>query len=150
MNTVQDQIINIIKDTVEKSGCDLVELQCFLRGKHPTIRVFIDRSGGINVNDCQSISRTILDTFDREGLTIANYRLEVSSPGVTRPLKIEKDFVRNIGRNVAVLFKTDTNTKEVEGKIIAAQPVLELKQSDGTIITVSYESLIRGKILLQW
>lgn len=150
MNLLQDKIINIIKDTVEESGCELVETQCLLGGKNPSIRVFIDRSGGIKVNDCRSISRTLLDIFDREELINANYRLEVSSPGITRPLKTEKDFARNVGRNVAVQFRTENNTKEVEGKIISTGTVLELEQSDGTAITLSYESLIRGKIILQW
>jgi ribosome maturation factor RimP len=151
MKALQSEIINIIKDTVEENGYELVETQCFLKGKNPLIRVFIDRPGGIKVQECSSLTRTLLDIFDREELvTLLNYRLEVSSPGADRPLKTKRDFARNISRNIIVKYKTEEGIKELSGVVVSAEPDLALEQPDGIILKIPFDSIVSGKVVFKW
>ena len=80
------------------------------------MRVFIDKEGGITVDDCELISRAFEEILDREDYISENYIFEVSSPGLDRPLKKEKDFARSIGKDVEIkLYKALNKEKEFVG-----------------------------------
>lgn len=80
------------------------------------LRVYIDKEGGITVDDCEIISRRLGEWLDAEDFIEDSYILEVSSPGLGRPLKKEKDFTRNMGKEVEVkLYKPLNSQKEYAG-----------------------------------
>ena len=82
------------------------------------LRAYIDKEGGINVDDCEIISRQLGDWLDKEDFIADSYILEVSSPGLGRPLKKEKDFVRSIGKDVEIrLYKAIDKQKEYTGAL---------------------------------
>lgn len=95
------------------------------------LRAYIDKEGGITVDDCEIVSRKLGEWLDKEDFIEDSYILEVSSPGLGRPLKKEKDFVRNTGKAVEIkLYKPLNKQKEYTG---------ELKAFDADTVTITAE-----------
>ena len=95
------------------------------------LRAYIDKEGGIAVDDCEIISRKLGEWLDKEDFIDDSYILEVSSPGLGRPLKKEKDFVRGMGKDVEVrLYKPLNKQKEYTGA---------LKSYDADTVTITLE-----------
>jgi len=97
----------LILPILESQNIDLVEIE--LKGKlgAQVLRIFVDIEGGISLDQCVNLSRDIADLLDTKDLITGHYRLEVSSPGLDRPLRTERDFERNLGRKVKIDFLTD-------------------------------------------
>ena len=92
---------------------ELVDVEYVKEGSNFYLRIYVDKEGGIAINDCETISRAIEKELDREDFIQEAYILEVSSPGLTRPLKKERDYQRNLGKPVEVhLFKPVEVDKE--------------------------------------
>lgn len=95
------------------------------------LRAYIDKEGGIAVDDCEVVSRKLGEWLDKEDFIDDSYILEVSSPGLGRPLKKEKDFIRNTGKNVEIkLYKPLNKQKEYKGV---------LKDHDADTVTITLE-----------
>ncbi len=86
-------------------GFELVEVNLLGRGKRMLLRVFIDKEGGVTLNDCEAFSRRLESLLDVEDPITGAYTLEVSSPGLDRPLKDLNDFRRSIGKLVRIVTK---------------------------------------------
>ena len=95
-------------------GMELVETQFRLEGQRWVLRFFIDRAGGVTVDDCATVSRRLDDWLEEEALIRHAYTLEVSSPGLERPLRKPEDFVRFAGRRVRLRLHRD----EGQGKTL--------------------------------
>lgn len=101
---------------VEENNFELVDVEYVKEGSNWYLRLYIDKPGGINIDDCEVISRALSDKLDEEDYIEDAYILEVSSPGLGRPLKKDKDFARNIGNEVELkLFKAVDKQKEFTG-----------------------------------
>ena len=100
------------------------------------LRAYIDKEGGITVDDCEVINRKLSDWLDEEDFIEESYILEVSSPGLGRPLKKEKDFVRSIGKEVDVkLYKALNKQKDYTGVLEAYdKDTVTLGMEDGSQI----------------
>jgi ribosome maturation factor RimP len=85
---------------------DLVDVEYKRDRKNWVLRVYIDKSGGVNLSDCQKVSHLIGDRIEVENLIPNPYALEVSSPGLDRPLTGERDFLRNKGKKIEVFTHT--------------------------------------------
>ena len=98
------------------------------------LRAYNDKEGGIAVDDCEVISRRLSDWLDKEDFIDDSYILEVSSPGLGRPLKKEKDYKRSIGREVEVrLYKAIDRQKEFTGTLSAYDDkTVTLTMEDGS------------------
>ena len=124
----------LVLPIVEENGFELVDVEYVKEGSNYYLRVYADKPGGITIDDCVLISRELnpkLDAYEKKFKDA--YILEVSSPGLLRPLKKDKDFARNLGKMVEIrLFKplADSKTKEFEA---------ELKEFDDKNITVIME-----------
>ena len=82
------------------------------------LRAYIDKPGGITVNDCEAVSRRLSDILDEKDFIEDSYVLEVSSPGLGRPLKKEKDYKRNLGKEVEIrTYRMVDKKKEFTGLI---------------------------------
>lgn len=81
---------------------ELVDLEYKREGKYMVLRLFVDKDGGVTLDDCSEVSRELSAVLDVEDVIGGNYHLEVSSPGVERPLKKEEDYRRFTGRLVKV------------------------------------------------
>ena len=106
----------LILPLVEKNNFELVDVEYVKEGANWYLRAYIDKEGGITVDDCEIVSRELSELLDREDFIPDAYILEVSSPGLGRQLKKDKDFVRSIGEEVDVkLYKPIEKQKEFTG-----------------------------------
>ncbi len=122
---------------MEEHGFELVDVEFVKEASVWYLRAYIDKEGGIAVDDCEVISRKVSDWLDKEDFIDESYILEVSSPGLGRPLKKEKDFARSIGKDVEVrLYKALNKSKEYTGALEAYdKESVTLKMEDGSQMT---------------
>ena len=117
-----EQIEPGIKALVEVEEIDLVELKIAGIGPATIVRVYVDRPGGVSVDQCAQISRRISDYLDARDLIPHKYKLEVSSPGLDRPLVSKADFLRKKGEKVTLYFKDKTDPRQrVQGVISSVE-----------------------------
>jgi ribosome maturation factor RimP len=83
-------------------GLELAEVEYRQEGRHMVLRLYIDKDGGVTLDDCSSVSRELTEILDVEDFIQGHYNLEVSSPGLNRPLKKPSDFERYTGRLVKI------------------------------------------------
>ncbi|HEY9574882.1 MAG TPA: ribosome maturation factor RimP, partial [Lachnospiraceae bacterium] len=101
---------------VEKENFELVDVEFVKEGGTWYLRAYIDKEGGITINDCELVSRALNEKLDVEDFIAESYILEVSSPGLGRPLKKEKDYVRSMGKEVEIrTFRPIQREKEFYG-----------------------------------
>lgn len=105
---------------MEQNQFELVDVEYVKEGSNWYLRAYIDKPGGITVDDCEIVSRALSDLLDKEDYIKEAYILEVSSPGLGRPLKKDKDFARSIGEEVEIrLYRAVNHRKELEGTLQA-------------------------------
>lgn len=103
-------------------GMELVETQFRLEGQRWVLRFFIDRAGGVTVDDCAAVSRRLDDWLEEAALIRHAYTLEVSSPGLERPLRKPEDFVRFAGRRVRLrLHRDEGQGKTLTGTLLGLE-----------------------------
>ncbi|MCC8102151.1 MAG: ribosome maturation factor RimP [Clostridiales bacterium] len=106
----------LLMPLIEKHQFELVDVEYVKEGGNWYLRAYIDKPGGITIDDCELISRALSDLLDEEDFIDDAYILEVSSPGLGRPLKKEKDFERSIGEKVEIrTFRPIDRQKEFAG-----------------------------------
>ncbi len=106
----------LILPILEENGFELVDVEFVKEGSTWYLRSYIDKPGGISVDDCELVSRALEEKLDREDFISEAYILEVSSPGLGRPLKKDKDYVRNEGKEIEIrLYKSFEHEKEFRG-----------------------------------
>lgn len=131
---------------MEAHGFELVDVEYVREGSDWFLRVYADKPGGITIDDCETISRALDPLLDKEDFIKDSYILEVSSPGLGRQLKKDRDFERSIGEEVeGKLFKAVGQRKEFKGILKSWSADEIVIEEDGT--PVSFErrnvSLIR-------
>ena len=102
MATLEQNLQEMLQDAVEDLGCELWGIECQRAGRFMTVRLFIDKEGGVTVDDCADVSRQVSAILDVEDPIADKYNLEVSSPGLDRPLFTLPQFERYIGQDIAV------------------------------------------------
>ena len=102
MATYREEIVGLIEPVIESEGLELVELECLRMKTRWLVRIFIDREGGATLEDCTAISRQLGDLLNVHDLPPGPYTLEVSSPGLDRPLTRDKDFEKYRGSKVRI------------------------------------------------
>lgn len=110
----------LLMPIMEANCFELVDVEYVKEGGTWYLRAYIDKEGGINIDDCELVSRALSDLLDEKDFIADAYILEVSSPGLGRPLKKEKDFVRSMGQEVEVrLYRAIDRQKEFTGLLTA-------------------------------
>ena len=108
----------LVTPIIDEGNYELVDVEYVKEGSDYYLRVYADKEGGINIDDCVAISRALEAKLDAEDKIDGAYILEVSSPGLTRPLKKDKDLKRSLGKNVDVKLYTKVNDlKEFTAKL---------------------------------
>lgn len=99
-NEIVSKIERLIDTILTEKSFELVDLEYKSEGKGKIVRVFIDKQGGVNMDDCSVVSRELSILLDVHDIIPGSYNLEVSSPGLTRQLKKPADFGKNIGKKL--------------------------------------------------
>lgn len=130
----ESQTEALVLPLIEKNHFELVDVEYVKEGSNWYLRVYIDKPGGINVDDCELISRALSDLLDEKDYIEESYTLEVSSPGLGRPLKKEKDYIRAMGKEIEIrLYRAKDGCKEYTG-------ILEAYDND-TVTIMTEESI---------
>ena len=101
-STYRERIIALIEPVIESEGMELVELECLRMKTRWLVRIFIDREGGATLDDCAALSHQVGDLLNVHDLPPGPYTLEVSTPGLDRPLTRDKDFEQYRGSRVRI------------------------------------------------
>ena len=121
----------LLEPIVSALGFELVDVEYVKEGGTWYLRAYIDKPGGITVDDCEAVSRQFSDILDEKDYIPDSYVFEVSSPGLGRPLKKEKDFKRSLGEEVEIrTYRAIDRQKEFTGI---------LKAYDENTVTIAYE-----------
>jgi ribosome maturation factor RimP len=114
------KVTAFLEPLMEEYGFELVDVEYVREGDDWYLRAYIDKAGGIFINDCEKVSKKLDGWLDEEDFIEDSYILEVSSPGLARPLKKEKDFARAMGKAVEVkLFRPVDGQKIWRGTLVA-------------------------------
>lgn len=139
----EKQTEELLMPLVDAHGFELVDVEYVKEGGSWYLRAYIDKPGGIAVDDCEVISRALSDLLDEHDFIEDSYILEVSSPGLGRPLKKEKDFVRSQGELVEVrTYRAIQHQKEFTGILNAwDKGTVTLLMEDGTEMKFAREDI---------
>lgn len=131
---------------MEANGFELVDVEYVKEGSNWYLRAYIDKPGGITIDDCELVSRALSEILDREDYISEAYILEVSSPGLLRPIKKEKDYQRNLEKQVEIrTYKMVDKKKEFVGTLTAfdKDTVTILEEGQERVFEKSQIALIR-------
>lgn len=127
----------LVTPILEEKNLELVDIEYVKEGKNWFLRVYIDKESGIDIMECGEVSELLSEKLDESDPITEAYFLEVSSPGVERPLKKKEDFDASIGKNIFVkLYEPIDGSKEYEGT---------LQSFDGETVTMEYKVKTRKK-----
>lgn len=145
-----DQITPIIEAKVNAMGFELFDIKFANAGARSLLRISIDKPGGLSVDDCENVSHTISTILDLENFSTLPYSLEVSSPGLDRPLIREKDFKRVVGQNVVLVLKAESTLlqKTLSGILNSVENGVLLVQCDKETISVPLADIANGKVVI--
>ena len=116
---IATEIEQIVLPITEANDLELVDVEYVKEGGEFFLRVYIDKEGGVSLNECELVTRALNPILDEKDPIKDNYYLEVSSPGLDRPLKKDKDFVKYQGRDVEIkLYKSINGSKLHEGELV--------------------------------
>ena len=110
----------MLRPKVEEMGYEIVDVEFVKEGPNWYLRVFVDKEGGVSIDDCELISRELEKILDENDPIEQAYFLEISSPGIDRPLKKKEDFIKFNGEMIDVkLYRPFEGSKEYTGKLTA-------------------------------
>lgn len=151
-SAITDKIAVIIEPTIEMLGFELVRVQLFSspKGGPSTLQVMAEQDDGtMTVEGCAKISREISPILDVEDPIDAEYVLEVSSPGLDRPLTRLKDFVNYAGYEVKVeMTRTIENRKRYRGKLLGTEEELILMDVEGELYKLNFSDVQKAKLVM--
>ncbi|MGB7566546.1 MAG: ribosome maturation factor RimP [Chitinivibrionales bacterium] len=147
MSTLKE-IAPIIEDTLRFMQLFLYDIKFFRAGKRSVLRIFIDRPGGVTIDDCEKASNAISVILDVENFSTSPYTLEVSSPGLDRELRCEKDYKMIIGHYVRLAMKDAPDApKEYVGKLVGCDnATISLEMDDEQTRTIALPDVVTGRI----
>ena len=118
--TYETRTEELITPILDRMNFELVDVEYVKEGGTWYLRAYIDKEGGITVNDCEAVAREMNEILDKEDFVEDSYVFEVSSPGLGRPLKKEKDYVRSMGKEVEIrTYRAINREKEFYGILSA-------------------------------
>jgi ribosome maturation factor RimP len=132
----------------EALGYELVDVEFVKEGQYWYLRIYIDKEGGVTLEDCQNFSHRFDETLEQADPIQSAYFLEVSSPGLDRPLKKEEDFRRYLDREIEVsLYTAVEGNKQYKGtnKGLEAD-ILTLTLPDGTTVQIPYKNVASARL----
>ncbi len=144
------QLEALISPIVETNGCKLWDLEYVKEGSNKYLRIFIEKDEPVSINDCEAVSRAVEKVLDEKDPIPEAYILEVSSPGLDRPLKKDSDFVRFVGhivdvrlyKPVSMPHKPGDKSKNFQGKLLGlVDGCIEIEDESGKTLSFAREDV---------
>ncbi len=146
----EEEIRNVAAEVVERNNFFLIEV--IIRGNRGSrsIEVFIDGEKNISADDCAIISQEIDSRIEKLPDLGSNYNLEVSSPGVDRPLKFLKQYPKHLNRKFEIIYKLGSETKKINAKLIQIEDEELTFSSNGNKTIINFNNIIKAKVLISF
>ena len=149
MASIEERVESLLKEKIEAIGYELYDVEYSKEVKNYFLRIFIDKTEGIDLNDCEKVNNEIDEILDKADYIKEQYFLEVSSPGIERIIRKEKHLKKYIGHEINIkLFKKDKNgNKEYQGILKAFdQENIELEEN----IKIERKNIAQIKTVYNW
>ena len=149
--TYEQKAEALLSPIVEARGFELVDVEYVKEAGEWYLRGYIDKPGGITVNDCEAVSRAFSDKLDEEDFIEESYIMEISSPGLDRPLKREKDFARSMGKLVEIrTYRPIDKQKEFCGELTAYDSNSVTIDEDGAARTFDRKDIALIRLYIEF
>lgn len=144
---IEDMITQMVLPITNEMLFDLIDVEYVKEGNNWHLRIYIDKPGGITIDDCQSVSEKLSDELDRVDPIQRSYILEVSSPGLGRPLKKDRDFERYKGEMIEIkLFSPIEGKKIFKGELLGlVNNEVTIKLENGVIMNFNKSEIALAK-----
>ena len=148
MGRVEEEVDKLVLPILEEEGMELVDIEYKMGKGKGMLRLYIDKPGGVKIDDCERVSKRIDPNLDMSDIVGGHYLLEVSSPGLDRPLKKEEDFKRFIGRLIKVkTFSPIDNQKTFVGTLKDyKEEVVTLERKEEKIIEIPLTNIAKANL----
>lgn len=149
MDTINEKILKIIQNSISETDFFLVDTNIRGDQRKRIIEVFVDSSKNVSADDLAELSSKINESLS-ETEDIGNYRLDVSTPGVDRPLKFIEQYPKNVNRNFELEYHFGDEVKKVKARLVSVNGN-ELTFNDGrNEFLISYNQIIKAKVLISF
>lgn len=149
MNVFEEAITKILKSSIEAMGYELYDLTYVKSSKRGKLTIYIDKEGGVSLNDCELVSKHISVLLDVENVIDESYILEVSSPGINRNLKTKKHYEDAIGKECIIsLFNPIDNKRNIEGQIISVTDSGVEVKNEQEIVYIDFRDIKKARLNL--
>ena len=144
---IQDELVELLSPAINSMGYVLWGCEFLSQGKHSLLRIYIDKEDGIGIEDCQAVSREVSALLDVEDPVPGNYSLEISSPGIPRPLFSSEQYKSYIGHEVQIrAFKPVNGKRKLLGIIVSASEssvVLDINNEHQELL---YSNIVKASL----
>ncbi|MGX2947823.1 ribosome maturation factor RimP [Frederiksenia canicola] len=148
MATLEQKLQDLVLDSIEAMGFELVGIECQRAGRFLTVRLYIDKEGGVTIDDCSDVSRQVSAIFDVEDPITDKYNLEVSSPGLDRPLFTLEHFQRFVERDVVIHLRIPMlDRRKWQGKLVAIEGDLITLNVEGSPQTFAFGNIQKANLV---
>lgn len=149
MDFTNENIVEIAREIAESEGFFLIDVNFRGNENNKVIEIFIDGERNITAEDCAEISRKINSVIDEKQLITSSYRLDISSPGVDRPLQYLKQYQKHLNRQFEVIFNIDENKKSLKGKLVKIEGEM-LTFLAGKETVINFNDIVKAKVLISF
>lgn len=148
MSQLEQKLTEMLTSPVEAIGFEMVGVEFVRAGKHSTLRVYIDHPDGISVDHCAEASRQVSAVLDVEDPISTEYNLEVSSPGMARPLFKESHYLTCIDEVISVKLKMPmSDRRNFKGKLLVVEDGMLTIEVDGQNFVLSFTNIEKGNLV---
>jgi ribosome maturation factor RimP len=145
------QVMELLEPILDERGYELVDVEYLSKHGKWILRIYIDKNGGITIDDCAQVSGELGDLLDIKEVIRHEYVLEVSSPGVNRPLKKEKDFARAIGQKIKVTMAAPINgRRNFKGYLRAFQDQTLDLEIEGKRTSLPWQEIEKANLVYEF
>jgi ribosome maturation factor RimP len=151
MESTKERILKLAAQVADGQGISVVDVEMTGSVRKPTVRVFIDKEGGVTLDDCERVSRGLSALLDVEDMMRSSYVLEVSSPGLDRPLRDPGDFEKSVGKLARVVTKEGIDNRtffigRIQG--VKADRLL-LTVGEGEVYEIPFDRISRARLEIE-
>ena len=150
MDIIKENIVRISNEIAEKLNFFVIDITFRGDNRKKIIEVYVDAEKNIDADNLAEISREINSVIEEQDLIQQAYRLDVSTPGVDRPLKFLKQFPKHINRNFDVTYKTGDEIKTITGKLLSVEREELMFLSDKKEILIEFKNIITAKVIISF
>ena len=151
LSKIEKLTYDIALPVARGEGYEIYDVEYVKEGPHWFLRVFITSENGVDIDDCETISRALSTLLDEKDCISTNYFLEVSSPGIERILRQDEHFENAVGENVRIkLYKEIDGVKETEGELIGAEHGKITVKTNVSLVEIEKKNIAKANIMFEF